>query len=55
MKYDKIQRNPSQLASLTEFEAFVSAFEYHLNTHYSCFTFKTNGKSLIIAKPVSCL
>ena len=50
MKYDKVQRNPSQLLSLTgftviEFEAFVPTFEYHWNMYYSRFTLK--GKTRI--------
>ena len=54
MKYDKVQRNPSQLVSLTgftltEFEAFVPTFEYHWNIYYSCFTLK--GKAM--SRPVT--
>ena len=45
MKYDKIQRNPKQLLSLTgftvcEFEAFLPTFKYHWDEYNAHFTLK---------------
>lgn len=52
MKYDKVQKNPIQLLSLTgltieEFEAFLPIFEDHWNEYYSCFTLKGKPRERI--------
>ena len=52
MKYDKVQKNPKQLLSLTgftaaEFEAFIPTFRYHWEEYSSHFTLKGNLRQRI--------
>ncbi len=52
MRYDKVRRNPSQLLSLTgfaimEFEAFLSALNYHWEVYYFQFTLKGKPRQRI--------